>query len=177
MIEVKIYAVVIGVLVSLAAAAPAPAAVASDWDSIGSKPPARERVIEVVDAIPSSAWRVSAAVKWLDKRTASRMRLVKACTGKAYRCITFRAGRVGKASSGPVGWSQGRTITIDTAKARRGKYVNWYGSNRNRTWLLTHELGHQFGLAHSSDRNLMNEMVTGYRMTLTHGQRVHLRKR
>jgi hypothetical protein len=62
-------------------------------------------------------------------------------------------------------------ITIDTAKAKRPRYRGWYGSERNRTWLLVHELGHQFGLAHSTGRNVMNEKVTGYRMQLTIGQR------
>lgn len=163
-------------------AAPAPAAAAPvplagiDWSK--AQPPApNKRVIEVVDKIAPSSWRVSTAVNWLDRYTASDMRLVSRCSGKAYRCITIRQGRVGAWRSGAVGWSKGSTITIDTGKARNSTYNRWYKYDSRRTWLLIHELGHQHGLGHSSGRNLMNPYVTRYKLVLTSSQKAHLRKR
>lgn len=150
----------------------APAGYSIDWGTPRVTSPSK-RVIEVVDKISPKAWRVSAAVNWLDRYTASDMRLVKKCSGKAYRCITVRAGKV----NGPVGWSQDSTVTIDTGKAKGGKYNRWYRYDKNRTWLLAHELGHQFGLDHSGSRNVMNEYVNRYTMTITSGQRRHLAKR
>jgi hypothetical protein len=150
----------------------APVGFSIDWGSPKTTPP-NKRVIEVVDKIKPTAWRVSAAVKWLDRYTASDMRLVARCSGKAYRCVTVRQGRV----NGPVGWSQGATITIDTGKANSAKFRPWYRLDKNRTWLLVHELGHQHGLDHAGSGNLMSEHVNRYRMTLTSGQRATLRKR
>lgn len=150
----------------------APVGFSIDWGAPKVTPPNR-RVIEVVDKIKPSSWRVGAAVKWLDRYTASDMRLVSRCTGKAYRCVTVRQGRV----NGPVGWSQGATITIDTGKANSRKFRSWYRLDKNRTWLIAHELGHQHGLAHSGSGNLMSEHVNRYKMTLTSGQRATLRKR
>lgn len=133
-----------------------------------------KRVIEVVDKVVPSAWRVSAAVNWLDRYTASDMRLVSRCSGKAYRCITVRSGKV---KAGPVGWSQGNTITIDTGKAASGKYRVHYRQDKNRTWLLIHELAHQHGLGHSVGRNVMSPYVNQYRMAFTAGQKKTLRSR
>jgi hypothetical protein len=149
-----------------------------DWSKAGPPPPSK-RVIEVVDRISPRAWRVSTAVNWLDRYTASDMRMVSRCSGKAYRCITVRQGRVGKWKSGPVGWSQGSTITIDTGKAMNSRYKRWYRYDSKRTWLLIHELGHQHGLGHASKkaRNVMNPYVDRYKLVLTSGQRAHLRKR
>jgi hypothetical protein len=147
----------------------APVALTIDWGKAKTTPPNR-RVIEVVDKIKPTAWRVGAAVKWLDRYTASDMRLVARCSGKAYRCVTVRQGKV----DGPVGWSDGATITVDTGKAAR---LDWYRLDSRRTWLLIHELGHQHGLGHSDGANLMNRYVNRYKLTLTSGQRAALRKR
>lgn len=155
---------VVALVVCLAGSAPSPAI-------------AQTRVIEVVDAIPDGAWNVRAAVRWMGKRTASRMRVVsRKCSATAYRCIRIQDGEV----SGPIGRSRQTTITIDTQRAAR-EYGRWYGAGRkgtakNRTWLLVHELGHQLGLRHSTGANVMNEAVNRYRMTMTAGQRAHLRR-
>lgn len=135
----------------------------------------RDRVIEVVDRIAPAAWRVSAAVNWLDRYTASDMRMVSRCSGRAYRCITVKAGKV--TGSAAVGRSSGNTITIDTGKAKTKRYARWYRYDRHRTTLLVHELGHQFGLGHSTGRNVMNPYVNRWRLVLTAGQRATLRKR
>jgi hypothetical protein len=143
-----------------------------DWSTAAPTPPSK-RVIEVVDKIGPSAWHVSAAVNWLDKYTASDMRMVSRCSGKAYRCITFRTGR--NASS--PGWSQGNTVTIDLK--RTGALSRYYRYDSRRTWLLAHELGHQFGLGHvgKNSRTLMNPYVNKGKLALTSGQRSHLKKR
>lgn len=131
--------------------------------------PAADRVIEVVDRISPAAWKVAAASRWLDGRTTSRMVMVKRCSGKAYRCITVKSGRV---AGKPIGYSSGSTITIDTGKAQRHRYTA-----KLRHWLLVHELGHQFGLTHSSGRNIMNPAESRQKMILTSAQRAHLKKR
>lgn len=151
----------------------APVAFSIDWGKAKTTSPSK-RVIEVVDKIKPSAWRVGAAVTWLDRYTASDMRLVARCSGKAYKCVTVRQGKV-KGSA--VGWSQGATITIDTGKAASAKYRNWFSKDARRTWLLIHELGHQHALGHSTGRNVMNEYVNRYKLVLTSGQRATLRKR
>lgn len=155
--------------------APAPAQAASpitiDWPTTTAP---KDRVIEVVDKIKPTAWRVKTAVAWLDKYTASDMRVVSKCSGKAYRCITVKQGKV---KGSPVGWSQGSTITIDTGKAASAKYKRWYRYDKARTWLLAHELGHQHGLGHGSGRHLMNPYVDRYKMTLTAGQKKALKSR
>lgn len=154
---------------SPADAAPVPAAVTADWGK--PKPlPASRRVIEVVDKIKPKVWRVSAAVNWLDRYTASDMRLVSKCSGKAYRCITVRTGKNKKTP----GYSSGNTITIDLKRASK---ISYYRYDKNRTWLLVHELGHQHGLGHGKGRHVMNPYVNRYKMVLTAGQKKALRSR
>lgn len=143
------------------------------WSAAVTSP--NKRVIEVVDKVGPTSWNVVKAVDWLDRYTASDMRLVARCSGKAYRCITIRTGKV---KGAPVGWSSGSTITIDLGKAN-GSMRYRYKYAANRTWLLTHELGHQFGLDHTArlSKNVMNPYVNRYRMALTGGQRAALAKR
>lgn len=158
-------AVVLGLL-----GVPAPAAA---WDFAVPKPPAaKDRVIEVVNKLPAR-WQVKQGVTWLDRYTASRMKLVKSCSGKAYDCITLRAGKVRQSA---VAWSSGRgTITVDLAKAKR--YGQYYGKAKHRKWLVVHELAHEFGLEHRGGANVMNPAVNRYAMKWTGGQRKHLRNR
>lgn len=134
--------------------------------------PPRDRVIEVVDRIGPAAWKVGEAAGWLDSWTASRMKVVKACSGKAYRCVTFRAGKLPKRAGAAVGWSQGSTITIDTTLAKRRGYTA-----ADRRWLLAHELGHQFGLKHAGGKHLMNPYEGRGALKLTSGQKKTLGKR
>jgi len=175
---VSLLAVSAGVLTSPppAPAAPQPATltVAGLGWSIPLTPkavPARQRVIEVVDRA-GSAWLVGAAVDSVDRYTASDMRVVKKCTGRAYRCVTVKLGKV----NGPIGWSHGSTITIDAHKAMT-RYRSYYYRAGNRGWLVAHELGHQFGLGHHGGHNLMNPDVRQKAMVLTTAQRKHLAKR
>lgn len=142
-----------------------------DWD-FAAAAASKARVIEVVDAIPGNRWKVAKAVRWLDAYTASRARVVKKCTGTAFRCIRVQEGPV----SGPIGRSRGTVVTIDTERAESRAFKRWYGEDRHRTWLLVHELGHQFGLGHSTGGNVMNPAVNRYRMKLTSRQRAHLRR-
>lgn len=133
--------------------------------------PPHKRTIEVVDRA-GSAWLVGAAVDSVDRYTASDMRVVKKCSGRAYRCIVVRLGKV----NGPIGWSHGSTITIDAHKAMT-RYRSYYYRAGNRGWLVAHELGHQFGLGHHGGHNLMNPDVRQKAMTVTSAQRKHLAKR
>lgn len=104
---------------------------------------ARGTIVEVVNHLPRS-WPVSNAVNWVDKYTASDMLIVKRCTGHGRRCITIKPGYV---AGGPFGWSSnGKTITIDIKDAARTRAYGYY----TRLYLLDHELGHMFGLHHST---------------------------
>lgn len=146
----------------------------SDWAFQPVTTSPKQRVIEVVDRVPPASWKVGKAVNWLDRYTASDMRLVARCSGKAYRCVTVRQGKV----KGPsIGWAKGSTITLDIAKSKRGEYHGYYGSDRVRTWLIAHELAHTFGLKHSSGYNLMNPHTGQGGLNLTTTQKQYLTTR
>lgn len=140
-----------------------PAPAATRWTT----PTAAGRVIEVVDRITPARWRVGEAAEWLDRLTASDMRLVAKCSGTAYRCITVRQGTL---SGRRVGWAKGDIVTIDTAKMRRGGC----DTEVYRKRLLVHEIAHTFGLHHAGAGNLMAPTVDRMRLSLTAGQRAHL---
>jgi hypothetical protein len=140
-----------------------------EWNLI---PAPAERVTEIKGAV--SGWPVGAAVTWLDRYTASDMKRVKRCSGKAYRCITIRSGKV---SGGAVGRIGNGVITIDTAKAASSKYRGHYRSQATRKWLVAHELGHAFGLKHGRGANLMNPTAGAGKLKLTTAQKHHLKGR
>lgn len=152
------------------AAVPVASPVVFDWSTPPTPKvtPATQRRIEIVDRIP---WNVSAPAEWLDRYTASNMVVVSRCSGRAYRCITVRGGKL---PGRIVGWAEGNTITIDTAKVARSPY-------RSASYckaLVAHELGHAgFGLKHKGGRNLMATTIDRMRLSLTAGQRAHLRAR
>lgn len=127
---------------------------AAEWSipSIPQPPKPASRTIEIVNHLPSG-WDVAGAVKFVDKYTASRARLVKKCSGKAYRCITIRTGDTPGLN---LGWSSGKTITVDP---RVLKYVS--NTSTLRRWVVAHELGHQYGLSHSSSNNFMRQYKRG----------------
>lgn len=142
------------------------------WNWTPTTTPVSRRTIEVVDQVRPSKWHVSAAVEWLDRYTASNMKTVRKCSGKAYRCITIRGGKL---SGNALAMSYGsrNLIVVDTAKVdRRG-----YRSDTSRKKILAHEVAHQFGLGHSSGRNLMSTSLPRVKLYLTSGQRSHLKKR
>lgn len=159
-------AVVIAIVIATTAV-PVPAA---GWEGSETLAPGK-RVIEIVDKMPGR-WSVERAVAWLDRYTGSDMRVVKRCSGKAYRCVTVKPST----AKSVVGWSQGSTILVNVKRAE-SKWKRYYRYDRNRTWLLVHELGHQHGLGHSSGKNVMNDKVNRYAMTATAGQRRALAKR
>jgi hypothetical protein len=172
-------AVALGLAASCAsparAAAPvaAPAAFSISWGTVTPKTtPASKRRIEVVDQLKPSKWRVSQAAEWLDRYTASNMVTVSRCSGRAWKCVYVRGGKL------PGNWlavTRGNTITVDYGKVdRRG-----YRSNLRREEILAHELFHTFapsyGHSHSG-RNLMRTTMGASRLYLTSGQRAILRK-
>lgn len=142
--------IVSAIVAAVALTVPAPAAGASatgEW--ISPKPvPASIQVVEVVNKLPG--WYVRESVGFVDRYTASRVRFVANCSGKAWRCLTIRSGKV---SGAPVGWRKGSTITIDTAKAKRYGFA---GSKQFRRYLVAHEVGHFYGLGHKGSWNTMN---------------------
>jgi len=166
-----VVALVLGLFFVARPADAAPMVVSTISVAVVDRTPVDSRVIEVVDKVGPASWRVGTAVDWVDRYTTSDMRMVGRCSGRAYRCITVKTGKV---NGDLVGWSQGSTITIDVKKANSKRYRVYYRWDKNRTWLLTHELGHQFGLSDSPGRDVMNRYVNRYRMVLTAGQRVHL---
>jgi hypothetical protein len=137
-----------------------------------STTPANLRVIEVVDQLKPAKWHVSQAVEWLDRYTSSNMKTVSKCSGRAWKCVVIRAGRlpgnVLAQATCPGGW-----VKIDTAKVdRRG-----YFSNLSREKILAHELFHTFGYRHSAGRNLMSTSLPRSTLWLTAAQRAYLRSR
>lgn len=158
-----------------AASAGASAPVLVDWSWTTTTPkvtPASQRRIEVVDQLKPSKWRVSQAAEWLDRYTASNMVTVSRCSGRAWKCVYVRGGKL------PGNWlavTRGNTITVDYGKVdRRG-----YRSNYSRERILAHELFHTFapryGHSHSG-RNLMRTTMGATTLYLTSGQRGILRK-
>lgn len=135
----------------------------------GGGVPAGAKVVEVADQLAPAAWKVGAAAGWLDSWTGSKMKLVEHCSGKADRCIIIKGGKV---KGAPVGWSRGNVITVDTAKAKSRGY-----SAADRKLLLVHELGHQFGLKHTTARNIMNPYEGRWKLVLSSGQKKTLGKR
>lgn len=158
---------------SPAKAAPvASAPVLTGWSWTPKVTPASQRRIEVVDQLKPSKWRVSQAAEWLDLYTASNMVTVSRCSGRAWKCVYVRGGKL------PGNWlavTRGNTITVDYGKVdRRG-----YRSNLCREEILAHELFHTFapGYGHShSGRNLMRTTMGATSLYLTSGQRAILRK-
>jgi hypothetical protein len=147
------------------------AAFSISWGTTTPKTtPASKRRIEVVDQLKPSKWRVSQAAEWVDRYTASNMVTVSRCSGRAWKCVYVRGGKL------PGNWlavTRGNVITVDYGKVdRRG-----YRSNYSRERILAHEIVHTFGYKHSSGRNLMATSLGRTRLYLTSGQRAYLRKR
>jgi hypothetical protein len=133
--------------------------------------PVRKRVIEVVDRIGPAKWNVRQAMDWLDRYTASDMRLVGRCSGHAWRCVILRGGKL---PGSYLGLTKGNSITIDTGKVDR----HGYRSNLSREKILAHELFHTYGYGHSgSGRNLMRPRMSQITLCLTPGQRRFLAAR
>ena len=151
----------------------APAALSISWGTVTpTVTPVGKRRIEVVDQLKPSKWRVSQAAEWLDKYTGSNMVTVSRCSGRAWKCVYVRGGRLG---SNWLAVTRGNTITVDYGKVdRRG-----YRSNLSREKILAHELFHTFapryGHSHSG-RNLMRTTMGATTLYLTSGQRGILRK-
>lgn len=150
-----------------------PAAFSISWGTVTPKTtPASKRRIEVVDQLKPSKWRVSQAAEWLDRYTASNMVTVSRCSGRAWKCVYVRGGKL---SGNILALTRGNTITVDYGKVdRRG-----YRSNLSREKILAHELFHTFapGYGHShSGRNLMRTTMGATSLYLTSGQRGILRK-
>lgn len=155
-----------------AAVPQAPAPVVYDW-TVPPTPkvtPTAQRRIEVVDRLAPAKWRVGAAAEWLDRYTASNMVVVSRCSGRAWKCVTVRGGKL---SGNKLAVANSHTVTVDTAKVdRRG-----YRSDSARKRILAHELAHTFGLGHSGGRNLMATTLGRVALKLTGGQRAYLRAR
>jgi hypothetical protein len=126
--------------------APVPAYAAGDW--VKPHTTGSGHLVEVVNKLPG--WDVEKAVGFMDGYTASRVKFVARCSGKAWKCLTIRKGTV---KGAPVGWRSGSTITIDVAKAKRYGFA---GSKQFRRYLVAHEVGHFYGLGHAGGWNLMN---------------------
>jgi hypothetical protein len=95
----------------------------------------------------SSAWDVKGAARFVDKYTVSKVVMVKKCPASG-RCVVVRPGAVKGGPTGVIGYTKcvkgWCVITIDTRDAgKSGKF-----GPKTRKWLLVHEFGHTYGLAH-----------------------------
>lgn len=153
------------------ATSPAPSSTAKLWTSPTPKVvQPKDRVIEVVDRIEPAEWKVGQAAEWLDQYTASNMVVVDRCSGKAWKCVTVRTGKL---SGDRLGLANGKTVTVDAAKMKR----RGYRSASDRKKVLAHELAHTFGLGHSRGRSLMATTLGRVTLTLNKSQRAYLRAR
>lgn len=164
------------------ACAPAPAQAvqpglipASSWSvsSISWTPkvtPASQRRIEVVDQLKPTKWKVSQAAEWVDRYTASNMVTVSRCSGRAWKCVYVRGGKLG---SNWLAVTRGNVITVDTAKVDR----KGYRSNYSRERILAHEIVHTFGYKHGPRHTLMAPSIGSTRLYLNASQRKYLRAR
>lgn len=148
-----------------------PEAILAEFTWTPTTTPARQRRIEVVDKLAPTKWHVSAAAEWLDRATASNMVTVSRCSGRAWKCITVRGGKL---PGSVLGLTQGNTVTIDYRKVdRRG-----YRSDAWRKKILAHELAHTLGLGHTrSGANLMRTTLPRVTLHLTPSQRRYLAAR
>lgn len=132
----------------LASSAPAAAVQTPTFSAAGS-------LVEVVNRLPTS-WPVPAALRFVDGFTASRAKIVTKCDSLATRCVTIKVGRLGtEGKTVLLGHTKGNTIIIDIHKACAYRVCG----AKTRLFLLTHELGHLYGLGHSSANNLMYPYV------------------
>jgi hypothetical protein len=98
------------------------------------------------------------------------MVVVARCSGRAWKCVTVRGGKL---SGNTLAQADSRTVTVDTAKVKR-RGLNSAGTRKK---ILVHELAHTFGLGHSSGRNLMATTIQRVSLKLTGTQRAYLRAR
>jgi hypothetical protein len=152
---------------------PAPIAspVITDWSNpVPRVKPVSQRRIEIVDRLAPAEWRIGAAAGWLDRYPGSDMVVVARCSGRAWKCVTVRGGKL---SGNTLAQADSRTVTVDTAKVKR-RGLNSAGTRKK---ILVHELAHTFGLGHSSGRNLMATTIQRVSLKLTGTQRAYLRAR
>lgn len=165
----------LGTPAPVSAEAPAAPVALTGWTwttTTATVTPANKRRIEVVDQLKPTKWHVSQAAEWLDRYTASNMVTVSRCSGRAWKCVYIRGGKL---PGNVLALTQGNRITVDTGKVDR----HGYRSNLRREEILAHELFHTFapGYGHShSGHNLMRTTMAASRLYLTPGQRAILRK-
>lgn len=145
---------------------------AADWTFTPTTTPASSRVIEVVNKLPG--WQVRNGVAFVDRYTSSRVKYVAKCSGKAWQCVTIKAGNLpGK----QIALGSRKSITVDTKYARKSGYRSAYV----KKVIIAHEFAHSMGLGHKRGWNLMNPQITWYGMylplKLDKGQRKFLSQR
>lgn len=151
--------------------APVSAAFSISWGTVTpTVTPAGKRRIEVVDQLKPTKWKVSQAAEWLDRYTASNMVTVSKCSGRAWKCVYVRGGKLG---GNVLALTQGNRITVDTAKVDR----HGYRSNLSREKILAHELAHSFGIVKHTNYTVMAAAIGKTRLSLNSTQRAFLRKR